>query len=121
MATKAERNRLRRDIGATEAALSNVEADELFAEAGEGYTEGTGSYYAQTRVLALRGLLASSAKLTTYKQNQSSENMSDVFKHLKELLAYWEKALTAQETAVSGSGPIRGSKRLSRLKEYPGQ
>jgi hypothetical protein len=92
MATVAQRDRLRRDVGATEASLSDEEADALFEEAEETYSV-AGSITAYTRVLAIRGMLADASKLTTYRQNASSENASDVYKHLRDLLNLWQGEL----------------------------
>lgn len=121
MATEAQlRDRLRRDVGANSTALSDADADALFEEAGETYGDAA-SAYAYARVLALQGILASSAKLTSYKQNESSENLSDIFKHLKELLKVWEDK-TTDAVAAGGSGAARfGSVRRkpARIKEYP--
>lgn len=121
MATEAQlRDRLRRDVGANSTALSDADADALFEEAGETYSDAA-SAYAYARVLALQGILASSAKLTSYKQNESSESLSDVFKHLKELLKVWEDK-TTDAVAAGGSGAARfGSVRRkpATVREYP--
>jgi len=120
VATEAEQARLRRDVGASEAALSDDDADDLFEEAGERYTD-TATIAAYTRVLAIQGVLASSAKLTTYRQNESTENLSDVFKHLKELLKVWEDKVD-DAVAAAGSGAARfGSVRRKpvKVREYP--
>lgn len=121
MATQAEINRLRRDVGANEASLFDAEANDLFTEAAESYTAGTAAYYAHARVLAIQGLLASSAKLTTYRQNQSSENKSDVFTHLSKLLVYWKNETASAIASESGTARFGGLRRRpSRIKEYPG-
>jgi gas vesicle protein len=123
MASSAQRSRLRRDIGASVAALSDADADALFEEAGEKYTD-EATIAAYTRVLGLQGILADSARLTTYKQNESTENLSDIFKHLKELLKVWEDKVTdAIASAAGSSGAARfGSVRRkpATIKEYPG-
>lgn len=122
MATALQRDRLRSDIGATILSMPDFEADEIFDEAGESHTD-TASITAATRVIALRRLLASSAKLTDYRQNQSSESLSDVFDHLKQLLAYWEGELDKATAAASATGAARFSglrRRPKRVKEYPG-
>lgn len=120
MATAAQRDRLRRDVGANSTALSDDDADDLFEEAGELYTDGA-TITAYTRVLALQGILASSAKLTSYKQNESTENLSDIFKHLKELLKLWEdKTTDAVGAAGSGAARFGGIRRKpATIKEYP--
>ena len=123
MATELDYNRLRRDIGVDDTTLPDEEAEALFVEAGERYADaGTAASY--TRVLALQGILASAAKLHSYKQNESTENLSDVFKHLKELLAIWEAKVSDAVTAAAGSsgaarfGGVR--RKPAQVREYPG-
>lgn len=119
MATTAA-ERLRRDLGASVAALSDGDAADLLEEAGEKYSDAD-TAYAYARVLGLQGLLSSSARLTSYKQNESTESLSDIFKHLKELLKVWEDK-TTDAIAATGSGAARfGSVRRkpARIKEYP--
>ncbi len=122
MATATERSRLRRDVGADVSSLEDAAIDAIFVEAGERYTD-TATATAYTRVLAIQGILASSAKLTSYKQNESSENLSDVFKHLRDLLAIWEaKTDDAIAAAAGSSGAARfgGVRRKpATIKEYP--
>jgi hypothetical protein len=119
MATELEITRLRRDIGANEYSLGTNDANDLFTEAAESYTAGTAAYYAYVRIIAIRGIRASAAKMTTYSQNQSSENASDVFKHLGELLKDWQKELAGAENS-GGRNTIRATKRMRRIREYPG-
>jgi hypothetical protein len=120
MATAAQRERLRRDTGSNSSALSDDDADDLFEEAGETYTDDT-SIAAYARILALQGILASSAKLTSYKQNESSESLSDVFKHLRELLSYWQGELDTAQRGASGAARYGGVRRKpARVREYPG-
>lgn len=121
MATSEQRQRLRDDIGATEDSLFDYEADDIFAEAGESHADAA-AIKAATRVIAIRRLLASSAKLTSYRQNASQESASDVFKHLQWLLGYWEDKLAKAVKAASPSGAARFGRtgqRPSRRKEYP--
>lgn len=123
MATELEINRLRRDVGASETTLPDEDAEALFVEAGERYTDaGTAASY--TRVLALQGILASAAKLTSYKANESSESLSDVFRHLTQLLSIWEaKVSDAITDAAGSSGAARfgGLRRKpAKVREYPG-
>lgn len=123
MATATERSRLRRDTGTDVSSLEDDDADAIFVEAGEKYTN-TATIAAYARVLVIQSLLSSSAKLTTYRQNESTENLSDVFKHLKELLAVWEGKVDDAITAAAGSsgaarfGGVR--RKPAGLKEYPG-
>lgn len=123
MATQTERERLRQDIGlsATDTTtMPDAEADAIYTEAGESHTDGA-SLYAATRVIAIRRLLASSAKLTTYQQNNSMEKLSDVFAHLKVLLDYWTGELSAAVGATySGSVRFgRPTRKPARIKEHP--
>lgn len=122
MATETERTRLRADIGANVTSLPDDDADDIFTEAGEVYTDAN-SIAAYTRVLAIRRLLASSARLTDYTQNQSQEKQSQVFDHLKALLAFWQNELDTAVSAASTVGAARfgGMRRKpKKVKEYPG-
>lgn len=123
MATELDYSRLRRDVGADETSLDDDAAEALFVEAAERYTD-TGTASAYTRVLALQGLLSSAAKLHSYKANESTENLSDVFKHLTQLLAIWEAKTDDAITAAAGSsgaarfGGVR--RQPAKVREYPG-
>lgn len=122
MATATDYQRLRADIGADVTSLPDPDAEAIFVEAGERYAD-AGGLTAATRVIAIRRLLASSAKLTSYRQNASSENLSDVFKHLRELREFWQGELDGAVKAASASGTARFGRpgRIpSRIKEYPG-
>ncbi|KAB2861022.1 MAG: hypothetical protein K8L91_07935 [Anaerolineae bacterium] len=79
------------------------------------------TYEAEMRVIGIRQLLADAAKRVSYKQNQSSENMSDVFKHLKQLLDLWQGIRDDAASASSGGGAVWGSlrKKPSRSYEVP--
>lgn len=122
MATDTQRTRLRSDIGATVTSLPDDDADDIFTEAGEKYTDAD-SITAYTRVLAIRRLFASATKLADYTQNESSEKQSQVFDHLQKLLAFWLGELDAAVSAASTVGAamfggVRGKPK--RIKEYPG-
>jgi uncharacterized BrkB/YihY/UPF0761 family membrane protein len=123
MATATERSRLRRDTGSDVSSLEDSAIDAIFVEAAERYTD-TATATAYTRVLAIQGILASSAKLTSYRANESQENLSDVFKHLKDLLAIWEAKVDDAITAAAGSsgaarfGGLR--RKPAKVREYPG-
>lgn len=122
MATATQRTRLRADIGATVTSLPDDDADDIFTEAGEEYTDAS-SIKAYTRVLAIQRLFASAAKLADYTQNQSQEKQSQVFDHLKTLLAFWRGKLADATAAASANGAARfaGMRRKpKRIKEYPG-
>jgi hypothetical protein len=123
MATVTDYDRLRRDVGASITVLSDVDAALLFVEAGEAYTD-PASIAAATRVLFLRGLTASDAKMRDYTANNSQEKASQVFDHVFKLLEYWDGKLTAAVAVVAGAGGAARFGRTtvlpSRLKEWPG-
>jgi hypothetical protein len=119
MATKLERERLRKDIGADENSLTNTDADEIFTEAGEEYTA-AGQIKAAARVIAIQRLLASSAKMASYKQNQSSENLSDIFGHLESLLAYWDGQISKATSSGQSSANFGRTRVIPRrIVEFP--
>lgn len=128
MATLLEQRRLRQDIGLAAddtTTLPEDEADAICVEAAESYTDAA-SIKASTRIIAIQRLLASSAKMTSYTQNNSREDASDVFKHLKQLLDYWRgnlaSAIADDELANRGSVARFGrtSRKPARIKEFPG-
>lgn len=122
MATESQRARLRDDIGADTTSLPDADADSIYTEAGERYTSAD-SIDAYARVVAIRRLMAVAAKQTDYSAGESSEKASQMFAHLRALLALWQDTLDAAEKAASTSGAARfGAKRQkpSRIKEYPG-
>lgn len=121
--TQSQIDRLRRDTGSTEASLSDEDIQDIFDEAEEKYTD-TATATAYTRVLTIQSLLSGAAKMTSYKQNESSENLSDVFKNLQALLKVWEgKVSDAITDAAGSSGAARfgGLRRKpAKVREYPG-
>lgn len=124
--TTIDYNRLLGDIGANETSLPEWEAEEIFVEAGETYTS-TATIKAQTRIIAIGRILASSAKLVDYAQDTTQEKMSQVFAHLKDLLKIWQDnladAIADEKTAARGSSAARfGGKRTkpARVQEWPG-
>lgn len=123
MATEAQRTQFRRRIGDNDASnevFTDPEVDAIYDEAGDEYTsDKLIGYYAV--VVGVEMLLADAAKLATYRQNNSSENQSDIFKHLKQLLAHWEAKVEKEarrgNAAVNMNrfGPHRiNSKRLPK-------
>lgn len=122
MASESQRNRLRADLDANEASLPDAEIDDIFDEAGESYTDAA-AIKAETRVIAIRRLLASSAKLVSYRQNNSQESASDVFAHLKQLLSLWQDQLddAVDKASTSGAARFAGLRRKPKnIREYPG-
>jgi hypothetical protein len=116
---------VRADIGDSNPdaqSFTDTEIQRLYTRAEEIHGAGSALVEPQVRVLAIKQLWASSAKLTTYKQNQSSENLSDVFKHLKALLELYQGELADAEAAGTGGGvAIMGLKKTpTRQKDVPG-
>lgn len=121
VATQTQADRLRDDVGGNVTSMPDSEIDAIWTEAGEYYST-SGPLTAYARVIAIRRLLASSAKLSSYRQNQSSENLSDVYKALRSLLDIWQDA-TNEAVALAGSGVARFGRTgtiPARIKEYPG-
>lgn len=119
----SEYDRLRSDVGAPVTALDDTEAADIYAEAGDTYTTAA-AIKAYTRVIAIQRILGSSTRLTDYKQNNSSESLSDVAKALERYLDRWEARLAsakADELRGTGGaarfGPVR--RKPARLQEWP--
>lgn len=122
MATSAaQKQRLRDDVDGNATSLPDAEIDAIFDEAAETYTD-LAAQTAYTRVIAIRRLLASSAKLTDYAANESQEKLSQVFKHLRDLLSFWQDELEAAIAATAGSAARFGRTmaKPTKVKEYPG-
>jgi len=98
---------------------SSVEIDALWDDAALLYDD-TRVIRQQVIVDALDGLLADSAKRVSYKQNESSENLSDVFKALEKLRDKHAAKLAVLLESQRGSAKIAGLKKVpSRDKEWP--
>jgi len=122
MVTALQRNRLRVDVGDrnTPPAFSDSEIDDLFLQASEsGYTTDLGQA-AFARLRAVERLLAGSANMTNYTANQSSESLSDMFAHLKDLRKIYDDDLAKIDTVV-GTSVMWGAprKKPTRLQEWP--
>ena len=79
-------SRLRRDVGASELVIPDELADEYFEEAAEEYPTNEKKMLAYARVIALKGIRASSAMLGKYAENQSQEDLTKVFDNLTIML-----------------------------------
>jgi hypothetical protein len=116
MATATERIRFRLMVGDNDASnevFGDSEIDSLFTWAAEDYAGNSAAKFAQACLYGIRTLKADAAKQVTYKQNLSTENLSDLFKHLDELQKDFEDDLAEAVTAASGSV------RLSATKKRP--
>ncbi len=107
-------------MGDAGTAFSDEEINDIFDEAGEVYTD-TQVIKAATRVIGLRRLLASSAKLTDYAQNHTRESASQVFEHLSSMLEMWTGELdtAAEDAATEGAVKLGALRPFARLREYP--
>lgn len=116
-------SRLRRKLGDNDSSnpiFTTEELEDIYTEASEQQSE-TDSIFQQAIVIGYEELLADSAKLTNYKANHASENLSDIFKHLEKLLKYHQDKLAGMEATAAGS-PIRiGAlrRRADRAKDIP--
>lgn len=80
-------------IGTAGAVFTDDELDDLYSEAGDNKD--------QTVLLVLYALMGNYAKLYDYRLAQSSESQSQVFKHIQQLIAVWEKkAQTDQQVRI---------------------
>lgn len=104
----------------TPPAFTDDEIGDLWDIAAETYTA-NGQLIAQTRIYLLDGLLADSAKRVTYEQNQSKEQLSDIFKHLKDLRAIAEKDLAGATTASLGAAKLASLHKVkpTRKRDVP--
>ncbi|MGK2950918.1 MAG: hypothetical protein ACSLEZ_00865 [Thiobacillus sp.] len=119
MASATEWQQLRDDLGYTATTLTDVQAEAVFVQAASLYSEG--ALQAGARVVAIRQLLGSSARLHDYVQNNSSESASQVFKNLQALLGIWVGQAATDDMAERGSAARFGrtSRKPARIKEHP--
>jgi len=119
MASEAQRSGLRLDTGTDDTSLTDSEIDAIYVTAESLYSDAA-SADAYARIVVFRRLMAASAPRTTYRQNQSAENLSDLFDHYRLMLSMWEKTLDGTVGALIGAVLLGNTKRVpSRLKEHP--
>jgi hypothetical protein len=86
---------IRADLGDDGTVFTDDELHRLYTRAGGDYNKAV--------VLALRQILMNAAKLSDYRIAQSAESRSQVYKQLREQLAYWEEvARNTQQIRVVG-------------------
>jgi hypothetical protein len=106
-----------------EAVFSDAEIQAVWADAGTVYDEAARKRIVRQQVVVdlLEALTVDSARRVTYKQNDSSENLSDVSKRLESLLKTQQAKLAALIEADLGAGVRMGTATRipSRDKEYP--
>lgn len=103
---------LQADLGIddSEAVFTDAELERLFARAGEDYP--TAVYY------AWRQLLAASTKYIDYRVAQTEEKRSQVYSHIKDMVAYWG-AESDKSTNVQGVKIVGMTEIPPRRKEEP--
>lgn len=109
------------DNDASNEVFNGTEIDSLFVWAAEDYAGNSTAKFAQACLYGIRTLKADAAKQVTYKQNLSTENLSDLFKHLDALQKDFEADL--EDALKSAVGAVRlGSmkKKPLREKDVPG-
>lgn len=124
MASALERQYLRDDIHASITALPDGKADIIFERAETKYPSNATAREAHARVLAIRQLLAASARQVDYTQGESSEKMSQIRPSLEALLKEWkaaEDAAVDQAIRQATGGAMFGGLRRkpTRQQEYP--
>lgn len=105
MATIEQRTLFRDLIGDTgePPAFGDDEIDAIYANYLLDYPTATNVEYGlRATIYGIGVLLANAAKLVSYKQNQSSEDESDIFDHLLKLRALYQSDL-ATEISLSSS------------------
>lgn len=121
MASEAQKAALRADTGTDETSLPDDEIDTIYTDSEVLYTAST-SIDAHARVVVFRRLMAQAATRTSYKQNQSQENLSDLFKHYQTMVKFWQDELATAEVDAAALGAVRMGKQKrvpSRIKEWP--
>lgn len=120
MATQTQRDRIRADLQATTASLSDASIDDLFTRAGETYPDNAAAIEIEARLLAIRQLRMSAAKLVDYQQNMTNQKSSQYFNQLSALERDYRADLESALTSASGNaqwGLMRPTP--TRTEEYP--
>lgn len=125
MAWESEAKKLRRKVGydsENDTALPLEEAGELLDDAALIYTD-TASQVTYSAIVYLEEILASAAKMNTYKQNQTTENSSDLFDQVLRLIKYHKDDLASialGEERAEGTARFGQTYQIpTRWKEYP--
>lgn len=119
MATETQRDDFRVDLGDTGDGFTDPEIDRLFARAEAVYSDAA-LIYAYAKVLGARQLYAQAIKRVTYKQGDSTENLSDIAKGLKQLEQMYQGELDDLVNSKSSPVKLMGMKTKTRSKSVPG-
>lgn len=98
--TAEELQDFRDDIADVNGVFSDVEIQRLYTRAGESYNKAV--------VRAIDQLIANSAKLSDYTQNQSQEKRSQVFDHLLKLRSIWQGRAEDDDARLKRTARILG-------------
>jgi hypothetical protein len=89
--------------------------DEIFLQAAVRY-EDPESIAVYSAIVYLEGLLVDSAKMASYQKNHTRENVSDIFQHVKDLIAYYNSDLLITEGIAAGAdGAVRSGRTTRRV------
>ncbi len=117
MPTEIQRERLRADLDADEAALTDAEIDDAFARAEMEYPGNASAIEAGARIVALQQLISGAAKRVNHRQNASSEQAAQLFDHLLRLRLIYVGDLKVALGAAAQWGKLR--RKPTRVEEYP--
>lgn len=119
MPTELQVTRFRNDLAADENVFDDTEVDEMYLMAEEEFPDSPKSIEIQVRIIAVRRLLFSSAKMTDYVANATEEKLSQVNTALQKRLEDLQKELGANPDSLP-SVRFGGLKvKPSRIVEYP--
>lgn len=124
MASPEQAKAFRRRIGFAPDNVTDMpqeDVDEMFDQALEENPE-TPNQSISAVIIYLEGLFVNSAKLASFKKNNTTKNVSDIFEHIKDMLAYYKGALEEAQLAVDGvNGSVRSGKTMHRQRAigYP--
>jgi len=119
--TELQRNRLRRNVGATGANMPADVIDDYYVQANGKYSGNTSAIEACVRILAIRDLRALAVKDVDYDQNDASEKLSQVFANLSKLESTYAGELDMAVADASSSvrwGALAGGRPRKR-REWP--
>lgn len=120
-ATSDQQDMFRADLGDTdESAFSDTEINTIWDRATAAASVADDALiFIEAKLIGIDQLLMQAAKRVTNKKGESSSNLSDYFKHLKEM----KKDLQAERDSIlkGVSSPIRplGVRRIPRDKSVP--
>lgn len=120
MPTDAQRDAVRYDLSASSSVMPDTEIDLLYDRSTALYSGNDEAIEAKVRLLAIRAILISAAKMVDYTQNQSSEKLGQVFDHLYKIRTIFADDLLIALSDAGVSVNYGGLRRKpSRIIESP--